>query len=90
MGFFEKIKAGLARTKQNMAVSMNSMFASFTGENEEFFDDLEETLVLADAGVDTAVEAVTKLRAVAKERGLRGGEEVRGAHGTVCVYAVLR
>ena len=79
MGFFDKIKQGLSRTKQNMAVSLNSMFAAFTGENEEFFEELEETLILADAGVDTSVEAVEKLRASVKARGLRGGAEVRGA-----------
>ncbi len=79
MGFFEKIKNGLARTKQSMTVSMNNMFASFTGENEAFFDDLEETLILADTGVDTATQAVERLREVTKERGLRGGEEVRAA-----------
>ena len=79
MGFLEKIKNGLSRTKQNMAISMNNMFASFTGENEEFFDDLEETLILADAGVDTATDAVERLREVVKQRGLRGGEEVRAA-----------
>ena len=79
MGFFEKIKDGLARTKQSMAISMNNMFASFTGENEEFFDDLEETLILADAGVETAERAVGRLRDVVHARGLRGGEEVRGA-----------
>ena len=44
MGFFDKIKEGLARTKKNMAVQMNSMFASFTGENEEFFEELEDLL----------------------------------------------
>ncbi len=79
MGFFEKIKNGLARTKQSMTISMNNMFASFTGENEEFFDDLEETLILADAGVSTAERAVERLREVVHERGLRGGEEVQGA-----------
>ena len=79
MGFFEKIKNGLARTKKSMAVSMNNLFASFTKENEEFFDELEETLILADAGVDTATEAVEQLRALVKERGLRGGEEVQAA-----------
>ncbi len=79
MGFFEKIKNGLARTKQSMTVSMNNLFSSFTGENEEFFDELEETLILADAGVETAENAVSRLRDVVHERGLRGGEEVRGA-----------
>ena len=79
MGFFEKLKNGLARTKQSMTVSMNNMFASFTGENEEFFDDLEETLILADAGVETAESAVERLREVVHQRGLRGGAEVQGA-----------
>ena len=88
MGFFEKIKGGLARTKQSMAVSMNNLFASFTGENEEFFDDLEETLILADAGVETAEQAVEKLRARVKERGLRGGEEVQGALAEILAEAL--
>ncbi len=79
MGFFEKIRNGLARTKQSMTVSMNKMFASFTGENEEFFDDLEETLILADAGVETAESAVERLKEVVHARGLRGGAEVQGA-----------
>ncbi len=79
MGLFDKIRQGLSRTRQNMAISLNSMFASFTGENEEFFEELEETLILADAGVDTSVEAVEQLRETVKARGLRGGEEVRAA-----------
>ncbi len=79
MGFFDKIKEGLSRTKQNMAISMNNMFAGFTGENEEFYDELEETLILADAGVDASVKAVERLREVVQERGLRGGDELRGA-----------
>ena len=79
MGFLEKIKNGLARTKKSMAVSLNNLFASFTGENEEFFDELEETLILADAGVDTATDAVERLRKLTKERGLRGGAEVQAA-----------
>lgn len=88
MGFFEKIKNGLARTKQSMTVSMNNMFASFTGENEEFFDDLEETMILSDAGVDTACSAVERLREVTKQRGLRGGEEVRAAFAEILTEAL--
>ena len=79
MGFFDKIKEGLARTKQNMAIQMNSMFASFTGENEEFFEELEDLLIMSDAGVGTAEKAVEELREVVRARGLRGGAEVRSA-----------
>ncbi len=77
MGFFEKIKSGLTKTKQNMTAQLNGMFASFTGENEEFYDDLEETLIMADVGVETSTEAVEKLRSAAKQKGLRGGEAVK-------------
>ena len=79
MGFFEKIKKGLARTRQGMAVSMNNMIAGFTGENEDFYDDLEESLILADAGVEVAEKAVERLREVVVERGLRGGDELKAA-----------
>ncbi len=79
MGFFDKIKEGLARTKQNMAIQMNSLFASFTGENEEFFEELEDLLIMSDAGVGTAEKAVEELREVVRARGLRGGAEVRSA-----------
>lgn len=83
MGFFEKIKEGLARTKKNMSAQMNSVFASFTGENEEFFDELEEALIMADAGVETSTGAVTELRRLVKERGIRGGEGVKSAFSEV-------
>ncbi|MGI5935784.1 MAG: signal recognition particle-docking protein FtsY [Oscillospiraceae bacterium] len=79
MGFFDKIKEGLTRTKQSMAVSLNNMFASFAGENEEFFEELEETLILSDAGMDTSLKAVDRLREVTKAKGLRGGDELKEA-----------
>ena len=62
-----------------MTASMNNMFTSFTGENEEFYEELEETLILADAGVETSEKAVENLRALVKQRGLRAGEPVREA-----------
>ena len=83
MGFFEKIKQGLARTKKNMSIQMNSVFAGFTGENEDFFDELEEALIMADAGVETSTGAVNELRKLVKERGIRGGEGVKRAFAEV-------
>ncbi len=79
MGFFDKIKSGLAKTKQNMSASWNSMIADFTGENEEFFDELEETLIMADAGVDNAEHMVRKLRIAVSDQGIRGSEGVKSA-----------
>ncbi len=73
MGIFEKIKNGLSRTRKNLT----GLFDSFTGANDEFFDELEETLITADLGVDLAVETVDKLRASVKAGGIRGGEGIR-------------
>ena len=79
MGFFDKIKQGLSRTKENMTARLNSTIASFTGENEDFFEELEETLILSDVGAEASMEAVDRLRDTVEERGLRGPDEVRAA-----------
>lgn len=83
MGFFDKIKDSLTKTKQNMTSQIHGMFDSFTGANDEFFEDLEETLILADLGVDTSVRAIGELRTITKERGLRGGDELEKALGDI-------
>ena len=73
MGLFEKIKNGLTKTRKNLT----GLFDSFTGANDEFFDELEETLILADLGAELAVETVDKLRDIVKENGIRGGAEIK-------------
>ena len=75
MGFFDKIKQGLEKTRRQMG----GLFAEFTGENEEFFEELEDSLILADAGADTAMKAVEELRERVRKNGLRGAEEVKAA-----------
>lgn len=62
-----------------MGIALNAMLADITGENEEFYEELEESLILADAGAETAARAVSRLREAAHARGLRGGGEIRGA-----------
>ena len=88
MGFFDKIKAGLAKTRSNMSAAFNSALADFTGENDEVFEELEEMLIMADAGVDTSCAMVEKLRVLVRERGLRGGEELRAALQEVLTEAM--
>lgn len=79
MGFFDKIREGLTKTKKNISVQLNNMFASFTGANEEFFEELEETLILADLGVETVEKAVSKLREATKREGFIKGEDIERA-----------
>ena len=83
MGFFEKIKVGLNKTKTNVTTQLTSLFDEFTGANEDFFEELEETLILADLGVETAALAIERLREVTREKALRGGDALRDALGEI-------
>ena len=75
MGFFEKIKAGLTRTKENIGHSFDQLFA---GElNDDFYDELEESLILADTGMDTTLELVEELRRRVREERIKTVEEAR-------------
>ena len=77
MGFFEKMKAGLTKTRNSMSAAWNAAVAAFTGENEEVFDDLEEALIMADAGVETAEEVIETLRDKAWVKGSRGEKQLK-------------
>ena len=79
MGVFGKLKSGLTKTSEKINTQLNAMFDQFTGANDEFFEELEETLILADVGVAPAMNAVEQLREVVKERALRGGEQLKEA-----------
>ena len=82
MGFFEKIKAGLTRTKENIGHSFDQLFA---GElNDDFYDELEETLILGDMGVDTTMKAVEELRRRVKAEKIKDMEGARA-----CLRQVL-
>ena len=75
MGFFEKIKAGLTRTKENIGHSLDNLFA---GElTDDFYDELEETLILADMGVDTTMEVVDTLRRRTREAKIKDAQGAR-------------
>ena len=75
MGFFDKIKAGLTRTKENIGHSFDQLFA---GElDDDFYDELEETLILSDMGVETAMKAVEELRRAVKAGRIRDTEGAR-------------
>lgn len=79
MGFFDKIKAGLTKTRQAMQSTIGGIFAGFHGIDDDFYDELEESLILADLGVDTAVSAVEQLRDKVNMEHLKSAEEVREA-----------
>jgi len=79
LGFISKIREGLARTTKNMSAQLGGLFAAFTGANDDFFDELEETLILADIGVQTVAATVDALREITKREGYRTGEQIKAA-----------
>ena len=79
MGFFDKIKSGLSKTRAAMSNTVGSVFSGFSSLDDEFYDELEENLILADLGVDTAVQAVERLRQTVRERRIKEPEGARDA-----------
>ena len=79
MGFFDKIKEGLAKTRQALGNTLGSVFSGFSEIDDDFYDELEECLILADLGVETATKATAQLRKTVKEQHLKTTEEAREA-----------
>lgn len=75
MGFFEKIKQGLSKT----ASTIGGVFTGFSELDDEFYDELEESLILADLGVETAAKAVVTLKQQVKEQRLKTVEDAKAA-----------
>ena len=79
MGFFDKIKAGLTKTREALSDTLGSVFSGFSEIDDDFYDELEESLILADLGVDTAVKATDLLRKRIREQHIKTTEEAKTA-----------
>ena len=79
MGFFDKIKAGLTKTRDALANTLGSVFSGFSEIDDDFYDELEESLILADLGMDTAVKATDRLRKEVRSQHLTTTEEAKAA-----------
>ena len=79
MGFFDKIKAGLTKTRDALSDSLSGLFSGGTEIDDDFYDELEESLILADLGVETATKATAALRKTIRERHITTAEEARNA-----------
>ena len=78
MGFFGKIKEGLKKTRDSISNGVNGILNSFTKIDDELFEELEETLVMADVGVQTSTEICDRLRKKIKETGVTDPKEIKG------------
>ena len=62
MGFFDKLKQGLGKTRDSLNEKINSVFSNFRKVDENLLEELEEILIMSDIGVETATEIISKLR----------------------------
>ena len=70
MGFFDKIFGGLTKTRRNLE-ELEEIFQSYKPDNEDFYDELEELLVMSDVGAATAAKVVQGLKKMTCERRFR-------------------
>jgi len=78
MGLFAKLKAGLQKTRDTLSGGVNRVVNSFTKIDEDFFEELEETLIMSDLGVQTAEDVCDKLRAQIKRTGATDTSVITG------------
>ena len=77
MGFFEKLKNGLKKTKDSMMGRIESLLHSFNKIDEDLFEELEEMLILCDIGVTTSEKICDKLRQKVKQEGVKEPEKIK-------------
>ena len=79
MGFFEKLKNGLNKTKTSFDEKMNNVFSNFRKVDEELLEELEEALILSDVGAETASTIIKNLREKVKKQNIQDEDGVREA-----------
>ena len=79
MGFFDKLKNGLNKTKSSFDEKINNVFSNFRKVDEDFLDELEEALIMSDIGIETSEKIISNLRDRIKKENIKDEEEVKQA-----------
>ena len=79
MGFFDKLKQGLSKTKSSFDEKMNNVFSNFRKVDEELLEELEEALIMSDVGVETSTRIISNLRDRIKKEKIEDEEGVKNA-----------
>ncbi|MCI8362643.1 MAG: signal recognition particle-docking protein FtsY [Clostridia bacterium] len=79
MGFFDKLKQGLSKTKTSFDEKINDVFSNFRKVDEELLEELEEVLIMSDVGSGTTLEIIDRLRDKIKKESINETEEVKKA-----------
>lgn len=79
MGFFDKLKSGLNKTKESFNDKINNVFSNFRKVDENMLEELEEALIMSDVGIETSGKIIEKLRTKIKREKLENEDEVKVA-----------
>lgn len=79
MGFFERLKNGLNKTKTSLDEKINNVFINFRKVDEDFLDELEEVLIMSDIGMETSIKIISNLRQKIKKEKIQDEEQVKNA-----------
>ena len=79
MGFFDKLKQGLSKTKSSFDEKINNVFSNFRKVDEELLEELEEALIMSDVGVETSTKIIANLRDRIKKEKIEDEQDVRQA-----------
>lgn len=90
MGFFDKLKSGLSKTKEAFSDRVNEVMANFRKVDEELMSALEEALILSDVGAETASKIIDRLRSKVKLEKLEETEDVKKALQDVMVEELTK
>ena len=70
-GFFKRLAQGLSKTRDSIASSFDSIFSGFSGIDEDFYEELEEILIMSDMGIDTTMNIIEDLKKKVKENKIK-------------------
>lgn len=76
-GFFQRLKQGLSKTRDNIASGFDAIFSGFSKLDDDFYEELEEVLIMGDLGVDTTMKIIDNLKDMVKETKIKQPEECR-------------
>ncbi len=76
-GFFKRLVSGLAKTRENISAGIDSIFSGFSKIDDDFYDELEETLIMGDLGIDTTLKIIEDLKRRVKEAHIKEPEACR-------------
>lgn len=79
MGFFDKLKSGLSKTKSSFNEKINNVFSTFRKVDEDLLEELEEALIMSDVGMETSEKIISELRTKIKREKIEDAEQVKQA-----------